>query len=347
MTSSAATAETPVMQSLEPGDIAPECVLPDTNGKNVHLRGDSIAGNPIVLVVCPQLSMRAKETLNCLSRNLQALSKLGARVLAICSEWDSSLIVNFPVLLDAPGKSFPAFSADQERPSIVILRRNYHVAAVLSGEPEMQAAATMSVLQRMEWERKEISMHMHPPVLLIPEVFSQQDCARLIDVFETRGQVFVDPQPINDFMKGADFKMRIPENGRKDRIDHFFFESETLAFLHNRLSRVWPEIFKAFHYKITKCETLRIAKYQGHRGGSSHGHRDNHHPTSYRRFAMSINLNTPDFKGGELRFPEFGDQRYRPESGTAIIFSSSLLHEAMHVTEGCRYVLLAFLFGAT
>lgn len=60
---------------------------------------------------------------------------------------------------------------------------------------------------------------------------------------------------------------------------------------------------------------------------------------------MSINLNTEEFTGGELRFPEFGDQRYRPESGAAIVFSSSLLHEAMHVTSGRRFVLLAFLFG--
>ena len=76
-----------------------------------------------------------------------------------------------------------------------------------------------------------------------------------------------------------------------------------------------------------------------------HGHRDDVPPTTYRRFAMSINLNTEEFEGGELRFPEFGDHRYRPDNGTAIVFSSSLLHEALHVTAGRRLVLLAFLFG--
>ena len=60
---------------------------------------------------------------------------------------------------------------------------------------------------------------------------------------------------------------------------------------------------------------------------------------------MSINLNCDEFEGGELRFPEFGDHRYRPENGTAIVFSSSLLHEALQVTTGRRRVLLAFLFG--
>ena len=53
------------------------------------------------------------------------------------------------------------------------------------------------------------------------------------------------------------------------------------------------------------------------------------------------------FEGGELRFPEYGPQVYRPGTGAAIVFSSSILHEAMHVTAGRRYVLLAFLFGDT
>jgi predicted 2-oxoglutarate/Fe(II)-dependent dioxygenase YbiX len=188
-------------------------------------------------------------------------------------------------------------------------------------------------------------MRMHPPVLLIPDAFSRDDCTRLINVFETRGQVFVEPQAARDFMKGADYKMRIPEHMREDRVDHFFYEKPTVAFLNNRLNRIVPEIFKAFQYRITKYEALRMARYEGHRGGHSHGHRDNVAPYLYRRFAMSINLNTDDFHGGELRFPEFGDQRYRPETGTAIVFSSSLLHEAMHVTAGRRFVFLAFLFG--
>jgi predicted 2-oxoglutarate/Fe(II)-dependent dioxygenase YbiX len=91
---------------------------------------------------------------------------------------------------------------------------------------------------------------------------------------------------------------------------------------------------------------MRIGCYTGSRGGELHGHRDDSEPIgAHRRFATSINLNTEDYEGGELRYPEFGDQRYRPETGAAIVFSCSLLHEAMHVVSGTRYVLLAFLFG--
>jgi predicted 2-oxoglutarate/Fe(II)-dependent dioxygenase YbiX len=142
--------------------------------------------------------------------------------------------------------------------------------------------------------------------------------------------------------------MRIPEHMREDRIDHFFFDKDTLEFLDSRLMRVVPEIAKSFHYQITKRESPRMARYQGSRGGFCHGHRDNNGTDNrHRRFAMSINLNTDEFEGGALRFPEFGDQRYRPKSGAAIVFSSSLLHEAMQVTAGCRFVFLAFLFGET
>jgi 2OG-Fe(II) oxygenase superfamily len=218
-----------------------------------------------------------------------------------------------------------------------VLRRNHHVAGILNGDPKAQVANTLLLLEGMARERKTVLMQTHPPVLL--------DCARLINIFETRGQVFVEPQATMDIVKGADYKMRIPEHMREDRIDHFFYEKPTVAFLSNRLNRIAPEIFKAFQCRATKYEALHMARYQGHRGGYSHGHRDNIAPYLYRRFAMSINLNTEEFEGGELRFPEFGDQRYRPESGTAIVFSSSLLHEAMHVTAGRRFVFLAFLFG--
>ena len=63
---------------------------------------------------------------------------------------------------------------------------------------------------------------------------------------------------------------------------------------------------------------------------------------AYRRFAMSLNLNSEEFSGGELRFPEYGPQRYKPDTGAAIVFSCSILHEALEVTEGKRFVLLAF-----
>ena len=59
---------------------------------------------------------------------------------------------------------------------------------------------------------------------------------------------------------------------------------------------------------------------------------------------MTINLNAEDFSGGGLRFPEFGPTEYRAPTGGAVVFSCSLLHQAMPVTAGRRYAFLPFLY---
>jgi hypothetical protein len=299
-------------------------------------------------VFCPRLSGAGKEVLDLLANHADFLEKNNVRLFAITLERTqvlSSQELNFPVIFDEQKTTFEKFRAPHDRASTIVIRRNYHVAGNFSGEAKSQVDNVLSVLEGSAWERTPTLMSIHPPVLLIPEVFSHEDCRKLIKIFETSGQTFIQERAALDYLNGSDYKMRIPEHMREDRIDHFFYEKETVAFLINRLTRVTPEIHKAFQYRITKYETLRVARYNGQRGGYSHGHRDNIPPFTYRRFAMSINLNTEEFDGGELRFPEFGNQRYRPETGTAIIFSSSLLHEALHVTDGQRFVFLAFLFG--
>jgi predicted 2-oxoglutarate/Fe(II)-dependent dioxygenase YbiX len=89
-----------------------------------------------------------------------------------------------------------------------------------------------------------------------------------------------------------------------------------------------------------------IARYDD-TGGYFKRHRDNALPhTAFREFAISLNLNTDEYEGGELLFPEFSDDRYSPPAGGAVVFSSALLHEAAPVLKGRRYVLLSFLCSA-
>lgn len=330
------------------GDIAPDFVLPDLDGQNIDLRSDAIAGNTIVLVFLPRFSAGVRETLAAFRANLNAFISARARLFAV-SLAPAALVAEqempFTTLLDGDAQVFRAFGADRsDWPTTFVLRSNHHLTAIFDGEPATQVPAALAMVERLATFREPALMGVHPPVLMIPEVLSAEDCRRLMEVVDTRGKQFVDPGPGLDYL-GTDYKMRIPEQMREDRIDHWIFDRDSCEFLAHRLQRVWPEIFKAFQYRITKQEALRIGCYQGSRGGYLHGHRDNVPPFTYRRFAMSINLNCEEFEGGELRFPEFGDQRYRPENGTAFVFSSSLLHEALHVTAGRRRVLLAFLFG--
>jgi peroxiredoxin len=341
--------QAPLQPPLSVGDIAPNCVLPDLDGAIVNLRGDAIAGNPIALVFSPNSAPPVAKALAGFCSRLQALTAAGARLFAVTLEPARAVAgrdIPFPVLRDPKGEVFRAFSADMRgHPTTIVLRPNHHVAAIVKSPPALQADDALAVVERLAAERQRVLMAPHPPVLIVPEVLTRPECRRLIEVYQTRGNVFMPPGPGIDY-NGKDYKMRIPEHGRRDRIDHWIVEEDTKNFIYHRLgTRLFPEIAKAFHYQITAWERMRIGCYQGERGGRLHGHRDNVEPTPYRRFAMSMNLNTEEFTGGELRFPEFGDQRYRPENGTAFVFSSSLLHEALHVTSGRRLVLLAFLFG--
>ena len=109
--------------------------------------------------------------------------------------------------------------------------------------------------------------------------------------------------------------------------------------------RISPLILQAFHTTINVLEAPVIGCYDTDSGGWFRRHRDNTTPaTANRQFAVSLNLNGDDeYDGGEVRFPEFGRQLYRPVAGGALVFSCSLLHEVVPVTRGRRIGLFTFM----
>ena len=109
--------------------------------------------------------------------------------------------------------------------------------------------------------------------------------------------------------------------------------------------RLVPEIAKAFQFKVTRLERYLVACYSAEEGGHFSAHRDNTTKgTAHRRFAVTFNLNAEEFEGGDLTFPEFGRNAYRAPTGGAVVFSCSLLHQALPVTKGERYAFLPFLY---
>lgn len=109
--------------------------------------------------------------------------------------------------------------------------------------------------------------------------------------------------------------------------------------------RVMPAILQAFQTRIVQIEAPRIGCYDASPGGWFRRHRDNTTEyTAHRQFALSLNLNADEeYDGGELRFPEFGRQLYRPTAGGGLVFSCALLHEVMPVTHGRRLGVFTFL----
>ena len=134
----------------------------------------------------------------------------------------------------------------------------------------------------------------------------------------------------------------------KRRRDHTVDDRDLLRELTSVIGRrVFPEVGKAFAFRATRFEGFKIACYDAATGGFFRPHRDNMTPsTAHRVFALTLNLND-DYDGGQLRFPEYGNQLYRPDAGAALVFSCAHLHEVLDVTVGRRFVLLSFLYGAT
>jgi predicted 2-oxoglutarate/Fe(II)-dependent dioxygenase YbiX len=132
----------------------------------------------------------------------------------------------------------------------------------------------------------------------------------------------------------------------KRRKDYHFNDPALIDKVIDRLRRrLAPEIKKAFQFEVTRIERQVIVCYDSGSGGYFRQHRDDGTlATSHRRFAVTINLNTEEYEGGDLRFLEYGPRTYRAPTGGAIVFSCSLLHEALPVTRGKRYAYVPFLF---
>jgi len=179
------------------------------------------------------------------------------------------------------------------------------------------------------------------PVLVLPRVFEPAFCRHLISLYQQHGG------EDSGFMRERDGKtVRVLDHNHKRRSDYVIEDENVRKACQARiLRRLVPEIKKAFQFEVTRMERYIVACYEAETRGHFRPHRDNTTKgTAHRRFAVTLNLNAEEFEGGELRFPEFGPHTYKAPTGGAVVFSCSLLHEAMPVTKGTRYVFLPFVY---
>jgi len=182
---------------------------------------------------------------------------------------------------------------------------------------------------------------MPAPVLVAPRILSRDLCRRLIDLYEQQGG------EESGFMREVEgVTTTIVDHNHKRRADCEITDAKLLEALKSNLFHVLrPLVKRAFQFDPTRIERWIVACYDGGTGGYFRPHRDNTTKgTAHRKFAVTINLNAEDYEGGDLCFPEFGQQTYRAPTGGAVVFSCSLLHEARPVTKGRRYAFLPFLY---
>jgi peroxiredoxin/predicted 2-oxoglutarate/Fe(II)-dependent dioxygenase YbiX len=234
-------------------------------------------------------------------------------------------------------------SAGATRPwCAAVLNPNARILHVITPESGKSAAAgALAFLDVYPSPGKEEIIVSHAPVLVIPKVLEPDLCARLIEMHRT-GDIYeggLTNTEDGEYVIRRDVKTRqdigVPDDA-----------PEAQRIYANFRKRVFPEIFKAFRYRITRAETMRVGCYIAADGGKFGPHRDDNTPdTAHRRFGFTINLNQGDYEGGDLQFPEYGPQIYAPVTGDMVVFSVSLLHEVMPMTKGLRYGLFGFMFG--
>ncbi len=224
-----------------------------------------------------------------------------------------------------------------------ILDERLRVFAVLSFEPDLDnhVPQLMHVLSQVPEIPPDEPASIQAPILVVPRIFEPELCRALIAHYEQHGGeesgFMREKQGRTVGISDPAFKRR-----RDQEIVDDSLRKEAMFRIHDRLA---PEIHKAFQFKATRIERHIVACYDSKDRGFFNPHRDNTTKgTAHRRFAVSLNLNTGEYEGGLLRFPEFGRKTYTAPAGGAVVFSCSLLHEATPVIAGRRYAYLPFLY---
>jgi predicted 2-oxoglutarate/Fe(II)-dependent dioxygenase YbiX len=240
-----------------------------------------------------------------------------------------------PTWSDRDGAVAEAYGVAAGELTAVVLDPNLRVVGVVVGDG--LAGRVVELLDAAVHRDRPVQVVAQAPVLLLPRALDAAYQDRLIRVWERDGGT-----DTGVARAGGD----VLDASVKRRRDHIVEDRDLLRELTSVVGRrVLPEVGKAFAFRATRFEGFKIACYDAATGGYFRPHRDNLTPsTAHRVFALTLNLND-DYDGGQLRFPEYGNQLYRPDAGAALVFSCAHLHEVLDVTAGRRFVLLSFLYG--
>ncbi|MBW4493988.1 MAG: redoxin domain-containing protein [Oscillatoria princeps RMCB-10] len=344
------------MAALEVGDFAPWFTLPSTVSPVFQF--DTVAGRRIVLFF---FGSAGSEQIQIILRSFQGMqeefSGLGVTLFGVsidrkdqAQNRPSEIAPSLTLFWDFDRAVSTKYGVCQEReagleywPQTFVLNENLQIAGIfVLEEPAEHAERVLRFVQALPAPEQTRLATAHAPVLLIPNVLEKAFCQSLIELYRCHGG------ESSGFMRQVGEKtVLVLDDSFKKRRDFLIQDLQLYQKLNSYIiRRVRPEIEKAFQFTVTRVERYVVACYDAQTGGYFTAHRDNTTAgTAHRRFAMTLNLNVGEYSGGYLMFPEYAPHAYRPDTGTAIIFSCSLLHEVTLVTSGERFALLSFFYG--
>ncbi len=323
--------------SFDVGDLVPGIVILSAAGERTDLGARELAGKIHVLALVGGGDAHAiHRQLSGIRAELDGLDALTVVIGAAGAEAPSP---DWPIqLIDPDGEIAKSFGIANS--GFVILDPARRVAAVVAWS-DHASGEMLAACRTVDGRTRDDVVVMQPPVLIVPNVFERDFCRQLIDYWASHDKQ-ADMVSSNQSAAGG----RRAKATLKRRQDTPIVDLELTREVVNRLGRrAGPTIWKAFRTMANSFETFRVGCYTAEERGFFGRHWDNTTPgTGHRKLGMVVNLNAGEYEGGALTFPEFGHQRYRTNTGDAVIFSCSLLHEALPVTAGRRYGLFGFLF---
>lgn len=316
------------------GERAPDFALPGVDREDASRFYGFVGGEPAVIIFSGGDATTARR----LAAELRGRLPTAEQVHLVSGDPDESDEAAF---VDATGGVHEAYGvATDAPPTAVVVDRNVRVAAVEHPVDTDSAAAVVTAIEELRAEVTDGPALRHAPVLLVPDVLDDSWCERLIETWGTAAPTETGVETTADGRR-----VEALDRLRKRRRDHVVTDRGLLKELTAYVGRrVIPEVHKAFGFSATRFEGFKIGCYTAADAGFFDAHRDNlSDETKHRKFALSLNLNG-GYEGGEVSFPEYGGQGYRPEPGEALVFSGAHLHRVHPVTAGERFVLLSFLF---
>jgi predicted 2-oxoglutarate/Fe(II)-dependent dioxygenase YbiX len=328
--------------SLRVGDRVPNFQLPSKDGLK-RIFYFEVKGGPIILLIARGPTAAINNCFAELASCMEFIDGHGGQVFGITDDCSKVKDNVSPAIIfeDAEGGlSDLLMAVPNGTPSnfkILILDPNQRVVAqFLINEPRRDINASMKALDRILNTPRSPAMTMQygAPALLMDNLIDEDLCNRLIEGWK------------NDHQEGQvnDGKNNAPDASIKKNREHVVRDLDLRREIASTIGpRIMPELEKAFNFEQRlRFEAFTILSYSDDREDFFAPHRDNLRNTQKRRFAMSLNLND-GYEGGELWFPEYGKHKYLPAAGSGVIFSCSLLHEALPVTKGQRWVMVTFM----
>ena len=340
--------------ALRPGDRLPDFVLPALDGK-LHKLIWSFTGQPVTLLAVDDLGTLDTAPF---STFLTRCREQQVTLVAITATTPAAAALQWAKLAGG-GERLPLLLCDPERRYLtpllaqggvsygqaaglrlraIVLDPNQRVAAtfdtvVLAAAAEALPDLVRSV--RSDGGAGQVIRSPMAPVLVLPRVFEPDFCTQVMRLWAKGDH------------KDTGVSSRYGNVGvleLKRTEDYMVVEPMMQKAISDRLAyRIGPELAKVFAFDREFAFDAHVVLSYSADGRHFFGaHRDNGAPTTAdRAFAVSLNLND-DFDGGELVFPEYAGVKVSPPAGAAAVFSCSILHEALPVTRGRRFVLTTF-----